>query len=163
MIKLILVNETKDLALNLKANRLKAFFKLILRHFAEVKLRNKNFLSEKKELTLVFLNKNEMKRINFQFRKKNKPTDVLSFQSDDPDSLGELLFCIDVLKFQANEQKHSLEQEFVYMMIHGILHLLGYDHELSKKEEKLMFRLQDQCFKQFNDTHYVISSRSFRG
>jgi probable rRNA maturation factor len=149
--KLILVNETKDLALNLKTKRLEAFLKVILRHFSKVKLRNKKDLLQKKELTLVFLDKKEMKKINFQFRKKNKATDVLSFQSEDPDSFGELLFCVDVLKIQAKEQKHSVEQEFLYMLIHGILHLLGYDHELSKNEEKLMFRLQDQCFKQLND------------
>lgn len=147
MIKLILVNETKDL----KSKRLEAFFKEILRHFSQVKLRNKKLLSEKEELTLVFLDQNEMKRINFQFRKKNKPTDVLSFQSEDQASIGELLFCVDVLKIQAKEQKHSLEQEFLYMLIHGLLHLLGYDHELSKKEEKLMFHLQDQCFKKLNE------------
>jgi len=151
MMKLILVNETKDLAATLKAKRLEAFLKDILLHFSKAKLRNKKLLTQKKELTLVFLNKNEMKRINFQFRKKNKPTDVLSFQSDDPSSLGELLFCVDVLKIQAKDQKHSLEQEFLYMLIHGLLHLLGYDHELSKNEEKLMFRLQDQCFKQLNN------------
>jgi len=145
--KLILVNQCKDL----KSKRLEAFFKEILRHFSKVKLRNKKLLNQKKELTLVFLTAKEMKRINHEFRGKNKPTDVLSFQSEDPEALGELLFCIDVLKIQAKEQKHSLEQEFLYMLIHGLLHLLGYDHELSKNEEKLMFRLQDQCFKQLND------------
>lgn len=143
---MILVNETPEL----QPKRLEAFLKKILRHFAGVRLRNQFLLTEKKELTLVFLNRAEMKKINFQFRKKNKPTDVLSFESEDPTSLGELLFCLDVLKIQAKQQKHSLEQEFLYMMIHGILHLLGYDHELSKKEEKLMFRLQDQCFKKLN-------------
>jgi probable rRNA maturation factor len=145
--KLILVNQCKDL----KSKRLEAFFKEILRHFSKVKLRNKKLLNQRKELTLVFLTAKEMKRINHEFRGKNKPTDVLSFQSEDPEALGELLFCIDVLKIQAKEQKHSLEQEFLYMLIHGLLHLLGYDHELSKNEEKLMFRLQDQCFKQLND------------
>lgn len=149
--KLILVNQSKELKKKLSQKRLEAFFKEILRHFSQAKLRNRKLLHQKKELTLVFLSAEEMKRINFQFRGKNKPTDVLSFQSEDPLALGELLFCIDVLKIQAKEQKHSVEQEFLYMLIHGLLHLLGYDHELSKNEEKLMFRLQDQCFKQLND------------
>ena len=91
-----------------------------------------------------------MKKINSQFRGKNRPTDVLSFESADPNSMGELLFCVDVLKIQARAQNHSLEQEFLYMLVHGLLHLLGYDHELSKKEEMHMFRLQDQCFRQLN-------------
>jgi probable rRNA maturation factor len=147
MIKLVVVNKTKEL----NPRRLKAFFQRIQNDFVQKNIRHKKLLLEKKELTLVFLNKKEIQKINFQFRKKNKPTDVLSFQSEDPQSLGELLFCIDVLKSQAKEQKHSLEQEFLYMLIHGLLHLLSYDHEISKKEEKLMFRLQDQCFKQFNN------------
>lgn len=144
--KLIVVNKSQDL----NARRLKAFFKKIQKHLLTQKLRNKKLLSSKSELTLVFLNKVEMRKINFQFRKKNKPTDVLSFESADENSLGELLFCIDVLKLQAKQQKHSLEQELLYMLVHGLLHLLGYDHEISKNEENLMFRLQDQCFKQLN-------------
>lgn len=146
MMKLIVVNKSQDL----NARRLKAFFKKIQKHLLTQKLRNKKLLSSKSELTLVFLNKVEMRKINFQFRKKNKPTDVLSFESADENSLGELLFCIDVLKLQAKQQKHSLEQELLYMLVHGLLHLLGYDHEISKNEENLMFRLQDQCFKQLN-------------
>ena len=87
-----------------------------------------------------------MKNINRQFRKKNKPTDILSFQSADPNSLGELLLCTDVLKEQAVRHGHLFSDEVMYMLIHGLLHLLGYDHEASPKEEKLMFRLQDKCF-----------------
>ena len=44
------------------------------------------------------------------------------------------------------KENDSLKSEITYMLIHGLLHLLGYDHELSQKEEKLMFRLQDECF-----------------
>lgn len=104
-----------------------------------------------KTLTLVFLEAKEMQRINKQFRGKNKPTDVLSFASLEKDSLGELLFCLDVLKKQAKDQGHSLENEFLYMLIHGVLHLLGYDHELSPQEEILMFRIQDQLFEQLTN------------
>ncbi len=94
----------------------------------------------------MFLSSSEMKIINRQFRKKNKPTDILSFLSVDPDSLGELLLCTDVLKAQAVRHGHSFNDEVTYMLIHGILHLLGYDHEVSQKEEKLMFCLQEKCF-----------------
>lgn len=87
-----------------------------------------------------------MKKINLQFRNKNKPTDILSFQSEDINSLGELVLCIDVLKAQAKKQRHSLDAEVAYMLIHGILHLLGYDHEASAAEERRMFRLQDKGF-----------------
>ena len=146
MIKLIVVNKPK----NFKRRRLEAYFKNVRSVFLKQKIRNKNFLSLKKELTVVFLSALQMQNINNQFRKKNKPTDVLSFESAEVDSIGELLFCVDVLKIQAAEQKHSFEDEFNYMLIHGLLHLLGYDHETSKNEEKLMFRLQDQCFAKLN-------------
>ncbi len=117
-------------------------------YFLTKKLKNKSFLKRAKELTLVFLNASEMKKINRQFRNKNKPTDILSFSSPDLQSLGELLLCVDVLKKQAKNQKHSLKSEISYMLIHGILHLLGYDHEVSPQEEKTMFNLQDNCFKE---------------
>jgi probable rRNA maturation factor len=155
--KLIVVNASPHLS----TPRLKAFFHHIFVHFLTKKIRNKKELSRKKEISLVFLNKKEMKKINLQFRTKNKATDVLSFSSEDPDSLGELLFCVEVLKMQAKQQGHSFEQEFLYMLIHGLLHLLGYDHELSKKEEKLMFRLQDQCFSLLNKD-YVSGRRIIR-
>ena len=146
MIKLIVVNKSKQL----NAQRLEAHFKKIQSHFLKQRLRNKKLLSQKTELTLVFLSRSEMQRINFQFRQKNKATDVLSFESADENSIGEILFCLDVLKMQAKQQRHTLEQELLYMLVHGLLHLLGYDHEISKNEEKLMFHLQDQCFKQLN-------------
>lgn len=144
--KLIQVNQTKKALSAKDAKSLAKVFKQVVKHFQTKKIRNQNWLSEKKELTVVFLDSAEMQRINSQFRKKNKPTDVLSFTSDDPSSLGELLFCTDVLKKQAVQQKHSLFAETTYMLVHGILHLLEYDHEISKKEEKLMFKLQDECF-----------------
>jgi len=117
----------------------------VVRGLNHTKVRNQKQLKAK-TITLVFLDAADMKQINKQFRGKNKPTDVLSFAAMEKDSLGELLFCLDVLKKQAKEQDHSLENEFLYMLIHGVLHLLGYDHEHSAKEEKLMFRIQDQLF-----------------
>ena len=124
--------------------------KKICDYFLSKKVRNKRLLIEKKELSVVFLSSVKMQKINKQFRNLNKPTDILSFASIDPQSLGELLLCIDVLKKQAKSQKHSLRLEISYMLIHGILHLLGYDHEISLNEEKLMFRIQDRCFKKLS-------------
>lgn len=114
----------------------------IIKILTTKKLRNKNRLKAK-ELTVVFLTAFEMKKINFQFRKKNKATDVLSFPVGDPDCIGELLMCPTVLLRQAENFGHSYEQELLTMFVHGLLHLLGYDHERSKIEEKLMFSLQN--------------------
>ncbi|AZZ37196.1 rRNA maturation RNase YbeY [Bdellovibrio sp. qaytius] len=136
------VNQSKS---RTHQKKIQAMLDAVVRGLSLTKVRNQKLLKSKL-ITLVFLDAKEMKQINKQFRKKNKPTDVLSFASMEEGSLGELIFCLDVLKKQAKEQGHSLENEFLYMLIHGILHLLGYDHELSLKEEKLMFKIQDQLF-----------------
>jgi probable rRNA maturation factor len=141
--KITLVNQTAD---KINPKRLNRALAAIIDDLQKKTLRQKKLFTVVQEITFVFITSPEMKALNKQYRNKNKPTDVLSFAPTDPESLGELLFCMPVLKKQAKEQKHSLDHELLYMMIHGILHLLGYDHELSKAEEKLMFRLQDSCF-----------------
>lgn len=103
-------------------------------------------LGAKKELTLVFLDKKPAQKINFEFRQKDYATDVLSFDSMDPESLGELILCPEVLKRQALEHQLTYQQELGYMLLHGVLHLLGYDHETSEAEAKKMFGLQDKVF-----------------
>lgn len=117
-----------------------------------VALKKKKVLNQRKlsseELTLVFVSQLEMKKINGQFRGKNKPTDVLSFESLSSESLGDLIFCPQVLLTQSKEYNHTLSKELAYMLIHGILHLLGYDHETSSKDEKKMFQLQDALFQE---------------
>ncbi len=101
---------------------------------------------QKKELTLVFLNPTAARKLNFEFRNRRYATDVLSFSSEDPDSLGELVLCPQVLQRQAKEHDLSYQKELGYMVLHGVLHLLGYDHEVSEKEAQKMFRLQDELF-----------------
>lgn len=142
------VNQSKNLT---HAKKIQKTLDAVIRGLNKTKVRHQKLLKSK-AVTLVFLDPAQMKKINKQFRGKNKPTDVLSFAPMEEGSLGEILFCLDVLKKQAKEQDHSLEHEFLYMLIHGVLHLLGYDHELSKKEEKLMFRIQDQLFDQLIQT-----------
>lgn len=144
--KIIIVNHSKNIKLPISARDLQILIEKIRHYFLLKKVRNKVMLKLKKELTIVFLSKAKMQKINKQFRKKDKPTDILSFTGQDSQSLGELILCLDILKKQAIDQKHSLKNEITYMLIHGILHLLGYDHEVSLQEEKRMFKLQDHCF-----------------
>jgi probable rRNA maturation factor len=99
-----------------------------------------------KEVTLVFLDLKPAQKVNKQFRGKNYATDVLSFDSMDQLSLGELIVCPEVLKRQAKDHKLTYQKELGYMVLHGVLHLLGYDHELGPKEAKEMFDLQDSVF-----------------
>lgn len=99
-----------------------------------------------RELTLVFLDPKPAKALNLEFRGKNYATDVLSFDSDDIESLGELVMCPEVLKKQAQEHGLTFQVELGYMLIHGVLHLLGYDHETGEKDAAEMFGIQDRLF-----------------
>lgn len=102
-----------------------------------------------KELVIVFLAEAEARQLNKRFRGKDYATDVLSFQSDDDASaLGELVICPHVISRQAREHGLLVREELGYMVLHGFLHLLGYDHERSRKEAARMFKLQDRLFDQ---------------
>lgn len=98
------------------------------------------------EVSLVFLNENDAKKLNWNYRCKDYPTDILSFGSDDPTSMGELVLCPQVISRQAKEHGLSLDDELGYIMLHGVLHLLGFDHEKSKVDEELMMSIQDEVF-----------------
>ncbi len=102
--------------------------------------------SKANELSVVFLDTDAARKLNRQYRKRDYPTDVLSF-SGQGDLLGELVLCPQVLRAQAKEQRHSFRQETLYMIIHGVLHLLGFDHEKSQKDAEKMFSLQDELYR----------------
>jgi probable rRNA maturation factor len=97
------------------------------------------------ELTLVFLDPGPAKKINQAFRRRNYATDILSFAGEGK-NLGELIICPQVIKKQAKEHDLTFDQELAYMFLHGVLHLLGYDHEKSKSEAKKMLKIQDEVF-----------------
>ena len=99
-----------------------------------------------KTLVIAFVSESEMKHLNSTFRGKNRLTDVLSFESDEPEVLGELAICPQVISAQAKEHGLKVREEMGYMILHGFLHLLGFDHEKSEKEAKKMFSLQDAVF-----------------
>ncbi len=83
-----------------------------------------------------------MRTLNRKFRKKNKTTDVLTFPADESDAdpqakgrpLGDIVISIDQARRQAADQRHSLATEARYLILHGILHALGYDHETDRGE-----------------------------
>ena len=79
-----------------------------------------------KDVSIVFVDDSTMRRLNRQFRHKNKTTDVLTFPYDDA---CEIVISIDQARRQARSEKHSIATELRYLLVHGILHGLGYDHE----------------------------------
>lgn len=98
-------------------------------------------------LSLAFVKKEEIKKLNKKFRKKNKETDVLSFGLKDGNCLGEIIICPEVVKGNAEKYGASFKKEMTKVFVHGILHLLGYDHEKSKKEAELMEEKQNKYLK----------------
>jgi len=106
---------------------------------------------ETKTLSLAFVDKEEIKKLNKKYRRKNKPTDVLSFLLDEPFGstqgkkyLGEIIICPDIVKENAKKYKISARQEMMKVFVHGILHLLGYEHEKSQKEAEIMEKKQEK-------------------
>lgn len=85
---------------------------------------------------VAFVSEPEMRRLNKKFRKKDRSTDVLSFEGWD-----EILLCYPVLKRQARELGHSTRTEALFILVHGLLHLAGYDH-VKPTDAARMFPLQ---------------------
>jgi probable rRNA maturation factor len=103
-----------------------------------------NLVAFGKSATIAFVSDVEMCKLNSQFRGKNMTTDVLSFpyQADefdaDKDFLGDIVISIEQAERQATENKLSLENEVFQLILHGILHLLGYDHETDNGEMNML-------------------------
>ena len=94
------------------------------------------------EVSIAFIYDDAMKELNQKFRKKSKTTDVLTFPADDsynePSAtgrpLGDIVISVDQARRQAADEKHSLATEVRYLVLHGVLHALGYDHETDRGE-----------------------------
>lgn len=87
------------------------------------------------ELTLRVVDAEEMIQLNHHYRQQNKTTNVLAFPAQIPESieldyplLGDVIICPEVLAKESQEQNKSLEEHWAHIIIHGVLHLLGYDH-----------------------------------
>ncbi len=85
-----------------------------------------------------------MRRLNREFRKIDRPTDVLSFPAGDPVFLGDVAIDVPYAARQAGRRGHSLDREVQLLLAHGVLHLLGHDHEI---DDGTMFRLQGRLVK----------------
>lgn len=112
-----------------------------LRHWAITVLQKEAIAGE---VTIRIVDKEEIAYLNSTYRHQNKPTNVLSFPADIPKDvrmdiplLGDIVICADVVFSEAIEQKKSLEAHWAHMIVHGILHLLGYDHEKDSDAEKM--------------------------
>lgn len=93
-------------------------------------------------LSLKIIDEDEMKMLNYYYRQKQKPTNVLSFPCQLPievrgDMLGDIAICAPVVNQEAIQQNKPLQAHFAHMVVHGVLHLLGFDHENDQDASKM--------------------------
>jgi probable rRNA maturation factor len=94
------------------------------------------------ELTVRIVDETESQQLNFQYRHKDKPTNVLSFPFESPPEielslLGDLVICCQVVEREALEQNKTTMAHWAHMIVHGSLHLLGYDHIEDDEAEEM--------------------------
>jgi probable rRNA maturation factor len=101
---------------------------------------------DKKELSILFTDDPRIAELNKKFRKKDKPTNVLAFPMAegpadiDSGMLGDVVISVDTAIREAGDAGETLDVTIYRLLAHGLLHLLGYDHERSSKDEKIMFK-----------------------
>ena len=93
------------------------------------------FKKKKQEFSILLTNNKKMKNLNFKFRKKNKPTDVLSFRSNDNIYIGDIAISYEIVNKRSKLSNFFIE--FDKMWIHGYFHLIGYDHKKFKDFKKM--------------------------
>ncbi len=107
------------------------------------------------ELTVRLVNDQEIQALNRDYRHKDAPTNVLSFPFEAPTELasfpliGDIIICALVVEQEAIAQNKPLDHHWAHMLIHGVLHLLGYDH-LTDEQAHIMENLEIQALKQLN-------------
>ena len=103
-------------------------------------------ISENVSASLILVDINEIQEINRDYRQKDAPTDVISCEEEDDEDetyIGDIFICVEKVHEQAEAYGHSLEREFAFLIVHGVLHLMGYDH-IEKDDEVVMFAKQDE-------------------
>lgn len=117
-----------------RATRETAPTALALRQWAKKTLKNK---APAAECTIRLVNEKEMTALNTTYRHKTGPTNVLSFRSDtssdmteDLPFIGDIVICVKIVNREALEQNKTTNEHWAHMVVHGILHLLGHDHEI---------------------------------
>jgi len=116
------------------------------------------------ELGIELVNDRRMRGLNRQYRAKDSSTDVLAFsmrEAPGPVSLllGDVVISIPAVARQAKTNRHSTDKEFTVLLIHGILHLCGYDHERGQREAKLMHRRERSLLNRMRPLPCLLSRR----
>ena len=122
----------------------------VLKHTIKKLKINNSFFS------IIFIDDNEMHLMNKKYRGIDRTTDVLSFALNDNkrvdtpiNMLGDIFISIPKMIAQSKDYCHSEKRELSFLVVHGLLHLLGYDH-MDSEDEKIMFGLQDEILNELN-------------
>ena len=154
--------------ITIKINDLDEQLKTLFRGYIQGKCDEKMYNELKTEIELekeklqncifniIIVDEITIRDINKNYRDKDSVTDVISFALEDDKLfiktdyriLGDIYICLDRAKSQAIEYGHSFLREFAFLTIHGLLHLLGYDH-MTKEEEEIMFKLQEMILDEY--------------
>lgn len=110
-------------------------------------------------LNIVIVDNKRIQEINKQYRNKDAVTDVISFAFEEVDDvkykdvrfLGEIYISYERCVSQASEYGHSIKREFCYLVVHGLLHLLGYDH-IKEEDKKVMRALEEEILNEYDIT-----------
>jgi probable rRNA maturation factor len=99
-------------------------------------------LRDNADLTVRIVDEAEMERLNYDYRHKTGPTNVLSFPFDAPEAvdiplLGDIVICASIVRREAVEQSKSVNDHWAHMVVHGALHLLGFDHEQAREAQEM--------------------------
>lgn len=137
--KVEIINNSKDKVNELELER------YIHTVYRELKKRSIQPELLEKNLTVAFVSEAEIQRLNKEFGKKNSVTDILSFSPLEKSSLGELAICLSVV-YDKKANEFSEREWLYYLVLHGILHLLGFDHERGRAKAQKMYHLQDTVF-----------------
>lgn len=108
-------------------------------------------------VNIILVDEETIKKINTEYRNNPNVTDVISFALEENEELkfefgrllGDIYICLPQMKRQALEYNHSEKREISFLTVHGLLHLLGYDH-MNKEEEKIMFEKQELILDDYN-------------
>ena len=139
-----IVNETKENVIELEEIK-----KLVEFALEYQKIENAIF-------NIIIVDEEKIKYINKNYRNKDSITDVISFALEDDDTfiktdmriLGDIYICLKRAKDQSIEYGHSFLRELSFLTVHGLLHLLGYDH-MNEADEKVMFKLQEMILNEY--------------
>ena len=120
-----------------------------------------NLNCQDKEISLLFVDDDGIREINKKYLGRNYPTNVIAFSMTEgefgdinPDILGDIIISVETAFRDAKSANIEFEEGLDYLMIHGILHLLGYDHETSEVDAKRMKKKEEELFFALNN--YMI-------